>query len=129
MRAMAGSGSAYIYGYCDSNWKEGWGEEETVEFVKNGELRSSERSAGLPMTPCLNSAEPGHEPRWLVRGHDPHGRHLRRWCAEALYSRKPAACFERKDCIVDGRNSCTLAAILCRTASAATPPSSASLSL
>lgn len=33
-----GSGSAYIYGYCDSNWKEGWGKEQTLEFVRNGEL-------------------------------------------------------------------------------------------
>jgi 20S proteasome subunit beta 1 len=32
--AIGGSGSTYIYGYCDSNWKEGMTEEEGVSFVK-----------------------------------------------------------------------------------------------
>lgn len=30
-----GSGSTYIYGYCDSTWRPGWGREETLRFVKN----------------------------------------------------------------------------------------------
>lgn len=30
-----GSGSTYVYGYCDATFKEGWGRDETVEFVKN----------------------------------------------------------------------------------------------
>lgn len=33
--AIGGSGSTYIYGYCDATYKEGWGEEETVQFVRN----------------------------------------------------------------------------------------------
>lgn len=33
--AIGGSGSAYIYGFCDSTFREGWGRDETVEFVKN----------------------------------------------------------------------------------------------
>ncbi|PWN49074.1 proteasome-domain-containing protein [Violaceomyces palustris] len=33
--AIGGSGSTYIYGYCDATWKEGWGKEQTLEFVKN----------------------------------------------------------------------------------------------
>ncbi|KNZ59221.1 proteasome subunit beta type [Puccinia sorghi] len=33
--AIGGSGSAYIYGYCDSNYRTGWTKEETVAFVKN----------------------------------------------------------------------------------------------
>ena len=33
--AIGGSGSAYIYGFCDSTWREGWNEEQTLEFVKN----------------------------------------------------------------------------------------------
>ncbi|CAI6091233.1 unnamed protein product [Clonostachys chloroleuca] len=33
--AISGSGSTYIYGYCDANWKEGMEEEEAVDFVKN----------------------------------------------------------------------------------------------
>lgn len=32
--SIGGSGSTYIYGYCDSNWKEGMNEEEAVSFVK-----------------------------------------------------------------------------------------------
>jgi hypothetical protein len=31
----SGSGSTYVYGYCDATYKEGWGRDETVEFVKN----------------------------------------------------------------------------------------------
>jgi len=33
--AIGGSGSTYIYGYCDAHWKEGMTEEEGIEFVKN----------------------------------------------------------------------------------------------
>ncbi|KAL9939125.1 hypothetical protein V8E36_001938 [Tilletia maclaganii] len=33
--AIGGSGSVYIYGYCDSNYREGWNREQTFEFVKN----------------------------------------------------------------------------------------------
>ncbi|KAG9245827.1 nucleophile aminohydrolase [Calycina marina] len=32
--AIGGSGSTYIYGYCDANWKEGMDEEAAVNFVK-----------------------------------------------------------------------------------------------
>ncbi|KAH8149253.1 uncharacterized protein LAJ45_06793 [Morchella importuna] len=32
--AIGGSGSTYIYGYCDANWKENFTEGECVEFVK-----------------------------------------------------------------------------------------------
>ena len=32
--AIGGSGSTYIYGYCDANWKEGMEEAEAVDFVK-----------------------------------------------------------------------------------------------
>ena len=32
--AIGGSGSTYIYGYCDSYWKEDMTEEEGVNFVK-----------------------------------------------------------------------------------------------
>ncbi|KAM0788034.1 Proteasome subunit beta type-6 [Microbotryomycetes sp. NB124-2] len=33
--AIGGSGSTYIYGYCDATFQEGWGRDETVEFVRN----------------------------------------------------------------------------------------------
>lgn len=32
--SIGGSGSTYIYGYCDANWKEGMEEAEAVDFVK-----------------------------------------------------------------------------------------------
>jgi 20S proteasome subunit beta 1 len=34
--AIGGSGSTYIYGYCDATYQEGWGQDQTVEFVRNG---------------------------------------------------------------------------------------------
>lgn len=33
--AIGGSGSTYIYGYCDATFREDWTKEETVEFVRN----------------------------------------------------------------------------------------------
>lgn len=30
-----GSGSTYVYGYCDATYQDGWGRDQTVEFVKN----------------------------------------------------------------------------------------------
>ena len=33
--AIGGSGSTYVYGYCDATYKEGWDRDQTVEFVKN----------------------------------------------------------------------------------------------
>jgi 20S proteasome subunit beta 1 len=44
---LSGSGSAYIYGFCDSQWKEGWGKEETLEFVRNGALDEGALIIGL----------------------------------------------------------------------------------
>ena len=38
--AIGGSGSTYIYGYCDANWKEDMTEEEGINFVK-GSLREA----------------------------------------------------------------------------------------
>jgi 20S proteasome subunit beta 1 len=32
--AIGGSGSTYIYGFCDDNWKENMDEEDGIEFVK-----------------------------------------------------------------------------------------------
>jgi len=51
--AIGGSGSTYIYGYCDATFREDWGQEETVEFVKNGafsSLASSSSSLCLPLS-------------------------------------------------------------------------------
>ncbi len=37
--AIGGSGSTYIYGYCDSTYKPGMNQEECKQFVKNGKRR------------------------------------------------------------------------------------------
>jgi 20S proteasome subunit beta 1 len=33
--ADVGSGSTYVYGYCDATYQDGWGRDQTVNFVKN----------------------------------------------------------------------------------------------
>lgn len=38
--SIGGSGSTYIYGYCDSNWREGMTEQQGIDFVK-GSLREA----------------------------------------------------------------------------------------
>lgn len=35
---IGGSGSTYIYGYCDSVFKDNMSKEEAIEFTKNGVL-------------------------------------------------------------------------------------------
>jgi 20S proteasome subunit beta 1 len=36
--AIGGSGSSYIYGYCDANYREGMTREECIQFTKNGKF-------------------------------------------------------------------------------------------
>ena len=36
-----GSGSTYVYGYCDATYKDGWGRDETVNFVRNSKPHHS----------------------------------------------------------------------------------------
>lgn len=33
--SIGGSGSTYIYGFCDANWKEGMTEQEGIDFTRN----------------------------------------------------------------------------------------------
>ena len=42
-KLIVGSGSTYVYGYCDATYREGWSEEETVKFVKNSTSHHSKR--------------------------------------------------------------------------------------
>jgi hypothetical protein len=42
-----GSGSTYVYGYCDATYKEGMSEDETVNFVRNSESTYPSRLAGI----------------------------------------------------------------------------------
>lgn len=41
---VAGSGSTYVYGYCDATYRDGWGRDKTVEFVKNSKFLLSSRA-------------------------------------------------------------------------------------
>ncbi|KAI4160598.1 MAG: hypothetical protein LQ342_005619 [Letrouitia transgressa] len=43
--AIGGSGSTYIYGYCDAHWREGMSEEDGIKFVK-GALQEAIRWDG-----------------------------------------------------------------------------------
>lgn len=51
----AGSGSTYVYGYCDATYQEGWNEAETVNFVKNSTCSLCTNFALL-----INLAQPSH---------------------------------------------------------------------
>jgi len=42
MELIAGSGSTYIFGYCDSNYKPGMTKEECLSFVRTGELTKAQ---------------------------------------------------------------------------------------
>ncbi|KAH9938536.1 nucleophile aminohydrolase [Fomitopsis serialis] len=45
--AIGGSGSTYVYGYCDATYQDGWGRDETVEFVKNTLALAMSRDGSL----------------------------------------------------------------------------------
>ena len=70
--AIGGSGSTYVYGYCDATYKEGWDRDQTVEFVKNSTSSLSLLSPG-PRASCSRciyhtlSSRVGDGARRLVR--------------------------------------------------------------
>ncbi|EKM80194.1 hypothetical protein AGABI1DRAFT_57725 [Agaricus bisporus var. burnettii JB137-S8] len=57
--AIGGSGSTYVYGYCDATYKEGWGRDETVDFVKNtlALAMSRDGSSGGVIRMCVITEE------------------------------------------------------------------------
>jgi len=57
--AIGGSGSTYVYGYCDATYKEGWGRDETVNFVKNtlSLAMSRDGSSGGVIRMCVITKE------------------------------------------------------------------------
>ncbi|KAJ6509959.1 nucleophile aminohydrolase [Mycena vitilis] len=57
--AIGGSGSTYVYGYCDATYKEGWGRDQTVEFVKNtlSLAMSRDGSSGGVIRMCVITEE------------------------------------------------------------------------
>lgn len=84
---IIGSGSTYIYGYCDAMFREDWGRDETVEFVRNG---TSIQFLLFPCHPLLhyqgqlwltlaftNSSGAGNVARWIVRRNHSNGHYTR----------------------------------------------------
>ncbi|KAF8450376.1 nucleophile aminohydrolase [Boletus edulis BED1] len=57
--AIGGSGSTYVYGYCDATYQDGWGRDETVEFVKNtlALAMSRDGSSGGVIRMCVITEE------------------------------------------------------------------------
>lgn len=57
--AIGGSGSSYIYGYCDSNYREGMSKDECVEFLRNAVSLAMARdgSSGGTIRMCIITEE------------------------------------------------------------------------
>jgi len=57
--AIGGSGSTYVYGYCDATFQDGWGKDETIEFVKNtlSLAMSRDGSSGGVIRMCVITEE------------------------------------------------------------------------
>ncbi|GJE84493.1 20S proteasome subunit [Phanerochaete sordida] len=57
--AIGGSGSTYVYGYCDATFQDGWNREQTVEFVKNtlALAMSRDGSSGGVIRMCVITKE------------------------------------------------------------------------
>ncbi len=68
--AIGGSGSTYVYGYCDATYQEGWDRDQTVEFVKNSAYAISPPLLQELIRAC--SPRIGDVPRRLVGRCDPH---------------------------------------------------------
>jgi len=90
---VLGSGSTYVYGYCDATYKEKMNEEETVTFVKNSECEIEDlllnlRTNDIDVThSCsLNSFVSCHEPRWIIRWMCPYVCNQEGRSAKDLYS-------------------------------------------
>lgn len=56
--AIGGSGSTYIYGYCDANWREGMEEKDAVDFVKARYRRLSSGTAAPAVSFAWSSLRP-----------------------------------------------------------------------
>jgi hypothetical protein len=64
-----GSGSTYVYGYCDATYKEKMNEDETVTFVKNSklDLDVSVAESAANLVPCIScSVVSCYESRWFI---------------------------------------------------------------
>lgn len=86
---FSGSGSTYIYGYCDSVFKEDMSKEQCIEFVQNCTylslalfLTSSERAISSFCSFPSHSPLSGHVARRLLWWRYSYGHHHRGWCRE-----------------------------------------------
>ncbi|KAG5733987.1 Proteasome subunit beta type-6 [Termitomyces sp. T112] len=77
--AIGGSGSTYVYGYCDATYREGWGRDETINFVKNtlALAMSRDGSSGGVIRMCVITEDkverlfiPGDELPKFWEGHE-----------------------------------------------------------
>lgn len=94
--AIGGSGSTYVYGWCDATYREDWNKDETVKFV-------TESASPLLVTVLAPSLLPDvalrpvrsscarHESRRVQRGHDPPRHHHRGRRRARLCARERAA--------------------------------------
>ena len=64
--AIGGSGSTYVYGYCDANFKTGMSRSECQEFVRNGTCQPL-LSIPISLMYAMNSYLPRDGSRWLFR--------------------------------------------------------------
>lgn len=87
---LTGSGSTYVYGYCDATYREGWGRDETINFVKNSVFFPS-FSALVLFTESKISIGAGNVARWFLGWCYPHVCHHRRQGGKALCTRERTA--------------------------------------
>ncbi|GAA6043643.1 hypothetical protein JCM8097_000851 [Rhodosporidiobolus ruineniae] len=66
--AIGGSGSTYIYGYCDATYREDFTKEETVDFVRNALALAMSRDGSSGGTIRLAIIEEGGVERIFVPG-------------------------------------------------------------
>ncbi|KAJ3532062.1 hypothetical protein NM688_g7480 [Phlebia brevispora] len=85
--AIGGSGSTYVYGYCDATYQDGWDRDQTVEFVKNtlSLAMSRDGSSGGVIRMCVITEEgverlfvPGNELPKFWEGEEVLGKPLKR---------------------------------------------------
>lgn len=89
--AIGGSGSTYVYGYCDATFQDGWGKDETIEFVKNSTWTSLdyEPNSTTPLNWASHSTVSGNGTRRFVRRCDPYVRYHRKRSRTPLRPRRP----------------------------------------
>ncbi|GAA93640.1 uncharacterized protein L969DRAFT_100385 [Mixia osmundae IAM 14324] len=68
--AIGGSGSTYIYGFCDSNYRPGWSKQQTVDFVRNALALAMSRDGSSGGTIRMAIIEESGVERLFVPGNE-----------------------------------------------------------